>query len=265
MSNTNENALWFLFRRDELLMITNPGETDFRVPSMLPGSPEQWFKPGTRYDLGETDGRPYFCAEAADDIQVPEGMAFFKLLHLYRKVNFELIQVAGYAGHISYWDQNTRFCGHCSAPTKRSETERAKICPKCKLTMYPRISPSMITAVVKGNEILLASSKRFKSGMYSVLAGFVEPGENLEDCVRREVMEETGIEVKNIKYFGSQPWPFPDSLMVGFTAEYESGEIRIDDDEIEDAGWFTAESMPCTPTTFSISGQLIKWFAENHS
>ncbi|MFH1481427.1 MAG: NAD(+) diphosphatase, partial [Pseudomonadota bacterium] len=127
---------------------------------------------------------------------------------------------------------------------------------------YPRLSPAIIVAVLKNDQILLAHSQRFPGQFYSVLAGFVEPGETLEECVQREVHEEVGITVKNIRYFGSQPWPFPDSLMIAFTAEYAGGEIRIDKSELTDAGWFSADHLPAVPSRISIARQLIDWFSE---
>jgi len=133
-------------------------------------------------------------------------------------------------------------------------------------TSYPRKSPAVIVSIVRDNKILLARSQKFSNvNMYSVLAGFVDPGESLEDCVRREIREEVRIEVKNIQYFGSQSWPFPDSLMVGFTAEYKSGEISIDNDEIDEAGWFSVSELPRIPRKISIARQLIDWFIEKNS
>jgi NAD+ diphosphatase len=126
------------------------------------------------------------------------------------------------------------------------------------------MSPAIIVAVVKDKKILLARASRFPYEMYSVLAGFVEPGESLEACVKREVREEVGIEVKNIRYFGNQPWPFPNSLMVAFTADYAAGEIRIDETEIVDAGWFSANNFPLIPSKISIARHLIDWFAEKN-
>ena len=139
--------------------------------------------------------------------------------------------------------------------------ERALQCTACGYLSYPRISPAVIVAVVRGKSILLARARRFPPGMYSVLAGFVEPGETLEECVVREVREETGVEVKNIRYFASQPWPFPHSLMVAFTAEHASGEIRVDPEEIVDAGWYTVENFPHVPDPMTVARRLIDWFA----
>jgi NAD+ diphosphatase len=143
--------------------------------------------------------------------------------------------------------------------------ERAKTCPACGLNSYPRLSPAVIVAVVKDDKLLLATSPRFRSSFWSVLAGFVEPGETLEDCVVREVEEEVGITVRNVRYFGSQPWPFPDSLMLGFTAEYAKGEIKTDGMEIVEADWFGADNLPNVPPSVSIARRLIDWFVENYS
>jgi NAD+ diphosphatase len=159
-----------------------------------------------------------------------------------------------------HWHRNHRFCGRCGSPTQDHPEDRAKICPSCGLINHPRVSPAIIVAVVKDRQLLLAHSTRFQAKFYSVLAGFVEPGETLEDCVHREVFEEVGVRVRNIRYFGSQPWPFPDSLMVAFTAEYAGGEIRVDSVEIADAGWFSAGGLPAIPPRISIARKLIDWF-----
>ena len=132
--------------------------------------------------------------------------------------------------------------------------------PAVRSLQFPRLSPAVIVLVQRGNQLLMARSRHFAPGVYSVLAGFVEPGETLEEAVEREVFEETGIRVKDIRYFGSQPWPFPHSLMIGFTARYAGGEIKINDEEIEDAGWYTADRLPGQPGKISIARQLIEWF-----
>ena len=162
-----------------------------------------------------------------------------------------------------HWNQNHQYCGKCGGLTRNRANERAKFCPKCGWINYPRLSPAIIVAVRKDHQILLAHSQRFSGKFYSVLAGFVEPGETLEACVEREVREEVGITLKNISYFGSQPWPFPDSLMIAFTAEYAGGDIKIDTSEITDAGWFSVDSLPPIPSKISIARRLIDWFSEN--
>ena len=158
------------------------------------------------------------------------------------------------------WDRTHQYCGRCGTKTIDAEGERAKRCPNCGLSNYPRLSPSIIVRINRGDEILMARAFRFPPGMYSVLAGFVEPGETLEEAVEREVWEEVRIRVKNIRYFGSQPWPFPHSLMLGFTAEYAGGEIEIDQVEIEDAGWYSAANLPQLPPRLSIARRLIDDF-----
>jgi NAD+ diphosphatase len=175
-----------------------------------------------------------------------------------------LFSLAGRAIQIVNWNQTHQFCGRCGTRTDDKLDERAKICPKCGLISFPLLSPAIIVAVVQGSRILLAHANHFPDGFYSVLAGFVEPGETLEECVQREVQEEVGLQLKNIRYFGSQPWPFPHSLMIAFTAEYAGGQITTDGMEIRDAGWFTAHDLPLIPGKISIARRLIDWFVEDY-
>ena len=180
---------------------------------------------------------------------------------LYLEEESGRAEIAGYARQVLDWDRNFRFCGRCAAETLVLENEHARQCPRCRLINYPRISPATITAVIKDDQILLARGRRFSDPqMFSVLAGFLEPGESLEECVRREIAEEVGLAVTNVRYFKSQPWPFPDSLMIGFTADYQGGEIKIDEDEIAEAGWFKAGALPKVPGRRSLSSELIQWF-----
>jgi NAD+ diphosphatase len=189
-------------------------------------------------------------------------MAFEGLRQVYGRLDEDLFWIAARAVQIIDWDKTHRFCGQCGVPLKIKTTERAKECPQCGLLHFPRLAPAIIVLVERGNELLLARSRHFMPGMYSVLAGFVEPGESLEEAVVREVKEEVGIEIKDIKYFGSQPWPFPHSLMIGFTATYAGGGISLDDEEIEKADWFTMDSLPHIPGKISIARKLIDWFIE---
>ena len=172
--------------------------------------------------------------------------------------------VAGRAIQIVNWNNDHKYCGRCGTLTKVLEGERAKKCSKCGLINYPRISPAIIVAVVKEGKLLLAHNNQSPKELYSVVAGFVEPGETFEECVLREVREETGVAVKNIKYFGNQPWPFPNSLMIGFTAEYDGGEIQVDGKEIGHADWYSPSEMPLTPDSISIAKKLIDWFIKNY-
>jgi len=190
-------------------------------------------------------------------------MLFCDLRRLLGQIPDDLFFLAGKAYQILHWDRTHQYCNQCGVRTENKIDERAKLCPSCGLVNYPRISPAIIVAVTREREILLAKGSSFQGDFYSVLAGFVEPGETFEECVQREVEEEVGLKVNNIKYFASQPWPFPDSLMVGFTAEYVSGDIVMDKKEILDAGWFTADQLPLIPPSKgSIAWQLIDWFVQ---
>jgi NAD+ diphosphatase len=215
-----------------------------------------------RQYLGQLDGYPCFSAEL-EAPHIPEGMRFLGLFEVYQEMGEDLFGIAGRAFQIVNWDRTHQYCGRCGIPTKDKPDERAKVCPQCGLLRYPRLSPAVIVAVVKGSQLLLAHSGRFPGKFYSVLAGFVEPGETFEECVEREVQEEVGLRVDTIRYFGSQPWPFPDSMMIGFTARYAGGEIRIDGNEITDARWFTADNLPRIPGKISIARRLIDWFVEH--
>ena len=195
---------------------------------------------------------------------LPDGLEWVGLRELFGAVAEDLLWIAGRANQLVHWAVNHRHCGRCGQPTRDKEDERARICDGCRLVYYPRISPAVIVAVVRENRVLLARSTRFTSSFHSVLAGFVETGETLEEAVRREVLEEVGIDVRNIRYFGSQPWPFPDSLMVAFTAEYAGGEITLDDTEIVSADWYSAAELPRVPGKISIARRLIDWFAETY-
>jgi NAD+ diphosphatase len=167
-------------------------------------------------------------------------------------------RLAGLARQLEHWRSTHIFCGHCGSKTLDQQEERAKICPDCRFISYPELSPCIIVLVTRRSDLLLARSPHFRPGIYSTLAGFIEPGESVENAVYREIKEEVGLSVKNIRYILSQPWPFPNSLMLGFLAEYESGEIVIDPIEIEDAQWFKPSELPKLPSPLSISRLLIE-------
>jgi NAD+ diphosphatase len=200
--------------------------------------------------------------ELAEGLSLPEGMALEGLRQVYERLDEDLFWLAARAIQIVDWDRTHQFCSRCGAPTVQRETERSKECPKCGQIHFPRLAPAVIVLVERGNQILMARSRHFAPGMFSVLAGFVEPGETLEETVAREVKEESGILVKDIRYFGSQPWPFPHSLMIGFTAKYAGGEIALEDPEVEAAGWYTADNLPPQPGKISIARKLIDSFVE---
>ncbi|MCU7492147.1 MAG: NAD(+) diphosphatase [Bacteroidota bacterium] len=259
--NMDGPVWWFLFKRDELLVLLDGNRIGIPFIEDLAGI--DMFPERMQY-LGTLKGSPCFTAELPLDTEAPQGMAFRNLRSLLGEFESSFFALAGRAFQVKSWDLNHQYCGRCGSMTEERHDERAKVCPSCGLVSYPRISPAVIVAITNKNRILLARASRFKSNMYSVLAGFVEAGETFEDCIRREIMEEANIGVKNIKYFGSQPWPFPDSLMVGFTAEYASGELRADGVEIVELKWFSPEGIPAIPGKWSIARRLIDWFIDNY-
>jgi NAD+ diphosphatase len=187
----------------------------------------------------------------------PDDGSFLDLRALYGRLSEVQWTVAGRAVQLVDWARTHRFCGRCGTPTESSPGERAKRCPSCGLLAFPRLAPAVITLVTRGEEALLARGVTFPVPMYSCIAGFVEPGETIEDAVRREVREEVGVDITNLAYFASQPWPFPHSLMIGFTADWAAGDIVIDPSEILDAQWFRADDMPMIPPGISIARKLI--------
>ena len=214
------------------------------------------------YRIGMHDDKDCDAFTVPTVTEPPQGMNFIGLRRLFGILGPEHYSMAVRAMGILNWDRTCRYCSACGSKIKRSAAIFAKQCEACGFTMFPRISPAVIVAVEKADTILLARARQFTENLYSVLAGFAEPGESLEDTVRREIKEEVGIEVDNIRYFGSQPWPYPDSLMIGFTASWLSGEISVDNDEITDARWFTVEDLPLIPDKISIARSLIDSFIE---
>jgi len=261
-SRVQKTALWFLFHDQQLLARLEKGR--YVIPNSL-DLEALHLVPIHQQFMGTMDERSCYAGELADEKQISEAYAFIGLREILSCFEEDLIPVAGLANQLVQWNRNHQYCGKCGKPTENKTDERARICPRCGLINYPRLSPAVIVAVIRDDRILLANSQRFPTKFYSVLAGFVEPGETLEQCVEREILEEVGIHVKNIRYFGSQPWPYPDSLMVAFTAEYAGGEIKTDDAEIADAGWFSADNMPVIPSSVSIARHLIDWFLEGRN
>ena len=256
------NAWWFLFHDDRLLVEVR-GDGD-----AIPGwrSPEDagLFPVRTQF-LGTLDGIPCFSGELAGEVG-PNGATFRTLRTLLGVLPEEIFSLAGRAFQVMDWERTHQYCGKCGGRTDPLEGERGRACVGCGLHFFPRVTPAVIVAVVRDGKILLAQSRRFPSAFYSVLAGFVEPGETFEECVRREIREEVGIEVENPRYFGSQPWPFPHSLMVGFTASYAGGDLVPDENEITRAGWFDAKEVLRLriPVHGTIARRLIDQFLAEH-
>jgi NAD+ diphosphatase len=254
---------WFLFFKDRLVTVSPENGTagvPLRRGAPDPGQEALQVLPDSTTYLGSLDGTDCWAGSLCKETGLPEGYKLEALRPLYGKLPPDLMKAARFAVHLVHWDRITRFCGVCGAPTCEKTDERAKVCPSCKSLFYPRIAPAVIVAILNGKKILLAHNRRFTAPIYSLIAGFIEMGETAEECIQREIMEEVGLTVKNIRYFGSQPWPFPDSLMLGFTAEYAGGEVRADGEELLDAKWFCPPDMPTLPSGDSIARRIIAWY-----
>jgi NAD+ diphosphatase len=250
------DGLWFAFRQRELLV-----SDAFALPrGSTPG-----VAPVRVQLLGHLAGQPCYSAELPADAEPPPGFHFQNLRQLFGRLPEAEMAVAGRAVQIVEWDRHHQFCGACAAPTEPHPTMRARLCGNCQLSFYPRLSPAIIVSVERGEEILLAHARHFPPGIFSVLAGFVDPGESAEEAVHREVFEESALRVQNVRYFGSQPWPFPNSLMLAFIADHHSGVPVADAEEIETAAFFHVDALPPTfPGRVSISQWLITDFCRRH-
>jgi NAD+ diphosphatase len=255
----SSKAYWFIFNSDEMLVNVENGEIPF-----LEDLNELEITPMRKIYLGTLYEHPCYVAEVKEN-HTPEGMVFDDLRILYNLLDPQIYLLAGRAVQILNWDKNHQYCGKCGTKTKTMDHEMAKVCPDCGLINYTRISPAVITAIIRDGKLLMAKHNYGRYRRYGLIAGFVEAGETLEEAVQREILEEVGLHVKNIQYFGSQAWPFPNSLMLGFTAEYDSGEITVDGNEIAHARWFGVEELPELPSRISIARELIDWYLENYA
>ena len=243
------DALWLVFSGDKVLL-----GPELDLPNQRPGGSED------AVYLGQQSGHQVWGARLTGEAAQPLGLQ--RLRSLYGRVPEWLWLLGGYAYQIVEWDRTHRFCGHCGAPTLPDVAERARRCPACGLSVYPRLAPAVMVLLTRRHEgrlqLLLCRSPQFPAGMYSANAGFVEPGESVEHAAHREMKEETNLEIMNLRYFDSQPWPFPHSLMLAYRAEYAGGEIVPQPGEIEDARWFDEADLPALPGRASIARRLIE-------
>jgi len=255
-------SLWFAFRGTELLVrLAGDTPASYEIPR-LDDLGAVSLTPLRVQPLGWVGDVPCRSAELPADAPVPPGFAFVSLRRLHGRIDPVLEAVAGTASQIQTWDRTHQYCGACGGPVEPVEGQRAKHCPRCDQSYFPRVTPAIIVLVEDGPRILMTRQPRFPPGMYGLVAGFVEPGETLEACVARETLEETGIEVCDIRYFGSQPWPFPHQIMVGFFARYAGGELVVDRRELEEAAWFERSALPSLPPPISIARKLIDAWLE---
>jgi NAD+ diphosphatase len=264
------SACWFLWRGDRLLVESGPEQQDApddpwagqrpasaRVPVAATPDALGLSALATLY-IGRMHKTHCFTAAVAEGQAAPSGFAWCGLRALFGVLDDASFALAGRSLQLVEWDLTHRFCGRCATPTVCRTVERSRECPACGLVAYPRLAPAVMALIRRlPREILLARSPRFPPGMYSALAGFVEPGETIEQTLTREVFEEVGVHVTNARYFSSQPWPFPHSLMIAFVADWAEGAIRIDPVEIEAAEWFSIDSLPLLPSPLSIARRLI--------
>ncbi len=250
----------FAFAGAEMLVMAGtdgalevPSWDDLRVWNISP----------IRYQyLGALRGEPCWSAELSTVADQPAKTTLTNLRSLYDALPDVHYAIAGRAAQIVAWERDHQFCGRCGEPTDPVPGERARHCEGCDLTAYPRLTPAIIVLVEHGKKILLARNHSFVPRRFGIIAGFVEPGESLEDAVRREVREETGIEIAGIDYFGSQPWPFPHGIMIGFRAQHLHGEITLVDGELAEADWYDLDNLPDIPTKLSIARRLIDDWAD---
>jgi NAD+ diphosphatase len=254
----NDDASLFIVVRDAEVLVT---EVDGVLG--LPASAElaPWLElSAVHHLLGSFGTGKAYGIAAPDSLVASASLRFAPVRSLFAALDQPTLDLVGRAMALTEFETTHRFCGRCGGPTEPSLVDRARRCPRCDLSFYPRIPPAVITLIEHDGRLLLARSARFPEGMFSAVAGFVEVGESLEEAALREVREEVGVEVGELRYFASQPWPFGRSLMVGFFARYQSGDIQVDGDEIADARFFSLDQLPILPPRISIARKMIDAF-----
>jgi len=260
-ANINKAANWLMFLNDKPVIVGGQVKNPipyFDNPSRMGLTIEN------RFYLGLFRGEACYAASLDPMAGLPAEFTVCDMKLMLAQLPEAWFQLVGLAQQILTWDRNHQYCGACGSHTHFHAADRAKVCPDCGLQNYPRLSPCIITLVTNENKVLLGRSPQFIPDLYSTLAGYIEPGETVEQAVHREVKEEVGVELAKLEYVKSQPWPFPHSLMLGFIAEYQQGEIRIDEDELEDAQWWHIEKLPLIPPQGTISRALIDFYIERY-
>ncbi|WP_300700887.1 NAD(+) diphosphatase [Bacteroides sp.] len=252
---------WFVFFNDQLLL-KKEENNQYSVPCGAQ-APLQQVSDLKIHDVTLTNGKKVKALAIKQPIDENDEWIMIGLRASYEYLPLADYQAAGKASQILYWDSHSRFCPVCGTPMEQKEPIMKK-CSNCGNEMYPPVSTAVIVLIRKGNEILLVHARNFRGTFYGLVAGFLETGETLEECVKREVLEETGLRVKNITYFGNQPWPYPSGLMIGFIADYDGGEIKLQDEELSAAGFYSKDNLPEIPRKLSIARKLIDWWLENN-
>ena len=248
---------WFIFQKDCLLLLKD-SEDAIPDAALIADLKSDFIQ---SHKIVQFDHQSVYGAEINSNASLPENFELIPFKAALERLGEKWYYLSAKSFAVLNWDRNHQFCGRCGQRTVSKPDQFEKSCPACSLLFFPRISPSIIVLIQKNNQVLMARSPHFRPGFYGLIAGFVEAGENIEETVHREVFEEVGIKIKNLRYFGSQAWPFPDSLMIAFKADYDTGEINIDPNEIEEAGWYDFDKLPGrTASSISIARKLIDAF-----
>ena len=256
METSNRLCYWFLFYKDQLLL---QKENDTYT---IPYGENPPVPVSHTLEVDYRDGLPARTAELDTPVEGNDRYVHMGLRASWDYISRACYEKAGKAFQLLYWDSHSRFCPVCGTPTVQT-TSIMKQCPSCKHEIYPTISAAMIVLIRKEDSILLVHARNFRGTFHGLVAGFLEVGETLEECVRREVREETSLEVDNITYFGNQPWPYPSGLMVGFIADYVSGEIKLQDEELSSGAFYTKDNLPEIPRKLSLARKLIEWWLDH--
>lgn len=251
-----EEMYGYLFYKDQLLL-RKQGDKVYTIPLLS----ELSMPMGRTLPIEMPDGTKAMAAYTDEPLEETDCFCPMGLRASYDFLEHDLYEQASKAYEILYWDQHSRYCPVCGTPTEQLGLIMKK-CPQCGNEMFPAVSPAILVLIRKGEEILLVRARNFRGTFYGLVAGFVETGETLEQCVVREVNEETGLQIRNITYFGNQPWPYPSNLMIGFIADYAGGEIRLQDEELSCAAFFSKENLPEIPHKLSLARKMIDWWLE---
>ena len=242
---------WYIFSGDNLLL--RKEDSSYSIPELE----ESPIDIANSFEVTLPDGSKGIAASTKELTEnLPEGFEWMRLRPAYSVLAEQQYNNAGKAFQLLFWDINSKFCPRCGTATIHAR-DIMKKCPNCGKEIFPHVSPAILVLIKKGEEVLLVRSRNFRGTFFGLVAGFVETGESLEECVRREVMEETGLTIKGLRYYGNQTWPYPSNLMVGFIAEYESGTIKLQDDELSAGNFFSRDNLPEIPTHPSLARRMI--------
>lgn len=251
-----KKIFWFIIYDGSLLCWPGPKLPHTKDAEPPPGI----ILSGEVMDIGGPHGLGGQPCRAAVAASKPGGWLALSLLEVHEAFGQEVYLLAAKAVQLAYWRQNSQFCPVCGKALAPHHTATAMACGGCGKMMFPKPTAAVLVLVEKKNSLLLVRAHNFRGPFYGLVAGYLDQGESLEDCARREVMEETGLQIKNLRYFGSDPWPFPNNIMIGFSAEYAGGKIRLQEEELAEAAFFTREAMPALPRPLSLTRRMIDWW-----